>query len=77
MHGAIPPLPHKSSWLGAQLKKAQDSFTFTLVEGKKWSLLTRGNTGFYNSQNIGHYHKSHVFFVGNMVDWIVGKRKTF
>jgi hypothetical protein len=30
MSGAIPPFPNTPSWRGAQLKKAQDNFTFTL-----------------------------------------------
>jgi len=31
MRGAIPPLPNKPSWRGAQLKKHRDNFTFTFI----------------------------------------------
>jgi len=31
MSGAIPPLPSRPSWHGAQLKKAQGQLYFTLL----------------------------------------------
>jgi len=31
MSGAIPSLPHTSSWRGVQLKKHMDSFTLLLI----------------------------------------------